>query len=445
MKYDTQDIIYALATPWAKGAIAVIRVSGKGCIAALEKTLVCPKGLGNHNTNTAVFCRFFRNEKLIDEVVATVYSHGHGYTGQEAVEISCHGGLEVVRAILSALDALGFRQAGRGEFTLRAFLAGKMDLTRAEAVNELINSRADKARESAVNRLSGDLFKEIKAITDSVADVMGVLEVQLDYAEDEISEDVSFPSEKIINATKRIQSLLKTYSTGRLYSQGAGIVLAGNTNAGKSSLFNLFLKQDRSIVSDVEGTTRDYIEAQCAINGIPVNLYDTAGFRTSDNEIENEGIRRSLKVLSEADIIIYLVDSTDMRDLDEILINDSRTICVLNKTDLSHSSQRGWISVSAKTGEGFEELCSAITLKLEKKADSEAKETVVIENERQRMLLERALDSLIASLKAVEAKLPVDIISLDVQDALEALGEITGEVTTDDILDRIFENFCVGK
>ncbi len=445
MKYDTQDIIYALATPWATGAIAVIRISGEGCIKALENTLVCKNKISSYPTNSAVFCRFKDNGKTVDEVVATVYKDGHGYTGQESVEISCHGGLEVVKAILAVLEKLGFRQSGRGEFTLRAFMSGKMDLTRAEAVNELINSKAQKARESAIERLSGTLFKQIKAISDTVTQVMGVLEVQLDYAEDEISEDVSFPAEEVRKAITDIDRILDTYSTGRLFSQGAKVVLAGNTNAGKSSLFNLFLKQDRSIVSSTAGTTRDYIEAQCTLDGIPITLYDTAGFRTSDCDIENEGIRRSRQVLEDAQIIIYLQDATDMTTPDKDLTEDPRTIKVINKTDANKIEKDGWLSVSAKTSAGFDKLKEEIAKHLGQGTDTEVSATVVIENERQRQLLQRAKDSLNAALCANNANLPVDLISLDIQEALEALGEITGEVSTEDILDRIFENFCVGK
>ncbi len=446
--YNTEDAIFALATAWAKSAIAVIRVSGQGCIQALSKAVKGKRDLCKVETNRVVYCRLFnpKDGRDVDDVVVTIYRDGHGYTGEEAFEISCHGGLTVVTAVLNLMSDLGFRQALPGEFTLRAFMHGKMDLTRSEAVNELVNAQGRKGQLMALNRLNGALYRRIGQIKDIVSEIMSIVEVQLDYSEDEIGEDLTFPLEKLDAAIGALGTIHDSYDAGRLYSQGARIVLAGPSNAGKSSLFNYFLKEERSIVSAQKGTTRDFIEALCTIRGIPIRLYDTAGFRDlSESEIEEEGIRRSRNLVEGADIIIYMVDSTDLLEIDRTVVSDPRCIAVLNKVDLRDVDLEGFLKLSVTTGLGFNELCDRIHDKLTSGMDTSDDGSLVIENERQRENLRRAMDALGSARVAVDNDLPLDIVSMDVQEALEALGELTGEVTTDDILDRIFSSFCVGK
>ena len=438
--YNTEDTIYALATAWGKGAIAVIRVSGKGCIASFEPFFRSRKKLSEYKSSTAVF----GNIKDTDQCVVTLYKDGHGYTGEEAFEISCHGGLETVKSILELLGKIGFRQAQRGEFTLRAFLHGKMDLTRAEAVNELINSQGKTGSLMALKRLNGALFDKIEEIKAEVSDILATIEVQLDYAEDEIGEDLTFPMAKLDLAIEMINRVIASYNTGRLYSQGAKVVLAGCTNAGKSSLFNYFLKEERAIVSATEGTTRDYIEEKCQIEGIPVKLYDTAGLRNSSDEIELEGMNRSHGLLESADVIVYLSDSSNPV-VDSRIVSDPRCILVASKADISKGKTDGAIALSVKTGEGFNALCKAIAAKLRKDIVLNDDSSLVIENQRQREDLSRAAEALENARQHVLEDLPLDIVTLDIQDAVQALGEITGEVTTDDILNRIFAGFCVGK
>ena len=446
--YNTEDAIFALATAWAKSAIAVVRVSGEGCIRTLSKAVRSKKDINTLPGNCAHYCALVNpaDGKVVDDVVLTLYRDGHGYTGEEALEISCHGGLQVIRSVLELMASIGFRQALPGEFTLRAFLHGKMDLTRAEAVNELINAQGRTGRAMALRRLNGALFKRISTIKAIIVDIMSIVEVQLDYSDDEIGEDLTFPMAKLDDAVGALKGIADSFSTGRLYSQGARIVLAGPSNAGKSSLFNYFLKEDRSIVSEQKGTTRDFIEAMCEIRGIPVRLYDTAGFRDlSESEIEEEGIRRSRSLLDAADIIIYLVDSTDTSGIDNNVISDPRCIAVLNKADLRELHKDGFLNLSVSTGLGFERLCDEIASRLTSDASTSDESALVIESERQKENLLRAVQALEAAKAAVEASLHLDLVSLDIQEALEALGELTGEVTTDDILDRIFGSFCVGK
>lgn len=443
--YNTDDIIYALATAWNKSALAVIRISGNGCVKELAPFFKCKSGLEKVSSNSVVFGHLRdKDNKALDECMISVFKDGHGFTGEEAMEISCHGGLETIKSILAHLQSIGMRQAKRGEFTLRAFLHNKMDLTRAEAVNELINSRGKTGQTLALTRLNGALYKKISEIKDIVTDIMSTVEVQLDYAEDEISEDLDFPVKKLQQAVQMINTIGSTYNTGKLYSQGAKLVLAGPSNAGKSSLFNLFLKEERAIVSDIKGTTRDYIEAECSIDGIPVRLFDTAGFRESNDILEEEGIRRSQSLLEDADIVVYLVDATEPQ-IDESIVSDSRCIPVINKIDAAQMHRNGFVELSVATGDGFDSLCKAISAKLKSDIEITDDSSLVIENERQKENLERASKALNDANEHVKLELPLDIVTLDIQEALEALGEITGEVTTDDILDRIFANFCVGK
>ena len=446
--YNPHDVIFALATAWATSAIAVIRVSGEGCIRRLSKAIRSSKDICTAETNSAIFCHLMDPEdgSKVDDIVLTIFRDGHGYTGEEAFEISCHGGLQVVKAVLKVMENLGFRQALPGEFTMRAFLHGKMDLTRAEAVNELINAQGRAGQKMALNRLDGALFRRINEIKAIILEIMSIVEVQLDYSEGEIGEDLTFPMDKLDSAICALNGIKETYSTGRLFSQGARVVLAGPSNAGKSSLFNLLLKEERSIVSPTMGTTRDYIEAMCTIGGIPVRLYDTAGFRSlSDSEIEEEGIRRSRSLMEAADVIIYMADATETTPAEDPVISDPRCIAVLNKTDLNSSRREGFLSLSAVTGAGFSELCSLIVSRLTSDMVMPDDSAIIIENERQKSDLLRAEKALQSARIAIENDLPLDIISMDIQEALQALGELTGEVSTDDILDRIFGSFCVGK
>ena len=447
------DVIFALATPWGTGALAVIRLSGDTCIQTLSPYFISKTPLTEAETGKAVY----GNLAGLDRCVLTVYRDGHGYTGEEAVEISCHGGLQTVKAILEFLQKLGFRQAGRGEFTLRAFMHGKMDLTRSEAVAELIDSKTQRTRNASLQRLDGNLQKLITRLRKDVLEIMATVEVQLDYAEDETEPDLGFPSEETQKVLEQIDKLRRTYSAGKLYSEGARIVLAGPVNAGKSSLFNYMLNEERAIVSSVEGTTRDYIEGQCSIHGIPVRLYDTAGLRESSDIVEEEGIRRSISLLDAADLILYLAESE--KDIDPKVTSRPNCIVVFTKDDLRDGTRStrgtrgtmgtrgttGHICVSVVTGEGLEELYSATEQKLSEGIPAVDEGELVIQSSRQKNCLDRAFQALTAALDHNGLGLGLDIVAVDVKEALDALGEITGEVTTDDILDSIFSRFCVGK
>ena len=274
LQYDTDDLITALATPWGESALAVIRTSGKNCIEAVASVFDDSNKLKNADGNTLLRGYIIDpdTKERIDEVVAGIYRNPRSYTGEDLVEIYTHGSLPGIRAVLAALKKGGFRNAGPGEFTLRAFLNKKMDLTRAEAVHEIITSKSRKAQNLALARLSGNVFNKINIIKHSLSDILASVELQLDYAEDEDDPGAGINPEHLKKSRKELEELASTYRIGRLYQDGIKIVLAGRTNAGKSALFNLFLKEDRSIVSDIHGTTRDYIESYISIKGVPVRL-----------------------------------------------------------------------------------------------------------------------------------------------------------------------------
>ena len=432
--YMTEEPIYALATPFSPSALAVIRTSGTDAISLVQKVF---KGrLSLRPNGTAVHGWIVdKNREKVDEVVALVYNHGHGYTGEEAVEIMCHGSLPVIKKISTTLEEAGFRLALKGEFTYRAFLGGRMDLTEAEAVEELVSAKGERGRKDALSRLSGSIKNEADKAKDEIINILASLEVQLDYGEDDIPEEWIFPIERVDAIINRLEKIRGTYASSRLYSQGAKVVLAGSTNAGKSSLFNALLKENRAIVSSVAGTTRDYIETECEMNGIPVRLFDTAGLRSSGDEIEKEGILRSKELMDEADLVVYVLAPGEVEPKEKM----ENAIYIHSKSDIAPGEG---ITFSSITGEGLDKVVDAITTFLSRDKRS-VSDVPVIESERQERKLGETIDALKDAEKARDCS--VDIIALYFQSALSALSELTGETTSDDILEVLFSSFCLGK
>ena len=434
--YTTDEPIYALATPYAPSAIAVVRTSGDNAIEMISRAFSGAKRLLAAQNATLVHGRLRdASGSDVDEVVLAVYRKGHGYTGEEAVEINAHGSLRGLDRIFRLLEELGFRKAKKGEFTYRAFMHGRLDLTQAEAVEELISAKSESVQAAALDRLEGSLKKKLQDIRRRLLMMSASLEVQLDYAEDEILEDWVMPTAELDAIISELSRIRATYDASALWREGAKVVLAGETNAGKSSLFNLLTKEERAIVSPVRGTTRDYLEADTMIHGIPVRLYDTAGLRESDDEIEMEGIRRSERLIREADLVLYLVAPGDSEEVSW----DTPTITVRTKSDISRGEG---LSVSVKSGEGLDELLDEIKRRLtEGRGDFSS--SVIIDSERQK----DALDLLLSQLEFLvsHGDESYDIIALFFQSALSVLGEITGEVTSEELLDTLFSNFCLGK
>lgn len=452
LPYDTEDLICALATPWASSALAVIRTTGAGCVDAFSLFFSRPRALSTAPGHTALHGTVLDSAgQPLDEVVATVFRAPSSSTGQETVELSCHGSLPGLRRILDTLAAGGFRPANPGEFTLRAFLNGKLDLTRAEAVQELVAARTDRAQALALDRLSGSVADRITAIKTKVVDFVALLNIQLDYAEDDVPT-AGVPFEVLDAVREELRELAASYRTGKIYQEGVRVALAGRTNAGKSSLFNLFLKEDRSIVSEEPGTTRDWLEAWVSLDGVPLRLVDTAGLRETESAVEREGIRRSRELIDGCEVLLYLVDGTlGAVDEDRAFLDahaaDPRLVTVFTKRDLVDRPTPppdGTVWVSSKTGAGFADLEAAIQARLPGTGEG-TPGGAVIDSLRQKQLLDRAVAALAQVRMGTELGAPIDMIALDVREALDALGEITGEVTTADVLTRMFSSFCVGK
>lgn len=435
--YTTEERIYSLATPFSPSALAIVRTSGDGCIGSLCKAFSNPERLLKAKTNTLLHGYMLAADgSRIDEVVLAVYRDGHGYTGEEAVEITLHGSLPAIKKLSLRLEEVGFRQALKGEFTYRAFMHGRMDLTEAEAVEEIVRAKSDEARKNALDRLGGNLRRVVEDVRARLVDILASLEVQLDYAEDEIIEDWIYPEKEVVDIISTLRKIVSTYDSSRLYSQGAVVVLAGRTNAGKSSLFNALLKENRAIVSSEEGTTRDFLEAMCDMDGMPVLLYDTAGLRHEGGNVEKEGMKRAKELMGRADLVLYLTDGSD----DDLPAEDGRTVVVHSKNDLS--GRRDGLSFSSVTGDGIDDVVSLVKERL--MGEARLNEDVPqIESERQKDALSSSAEILERSLADMDA--PVDIMAMYFQDAINSLAILTGEIGSEEILEKLFSSFCLGK
>ena len=473
LSHDTHRPIAALASGWNKSAVALIRTAGDGCFDLMEGIFSRPEKLRSADSHTLIHGHILDQKGVpLEEVVLGVFRSPAGYTGQDSVEIQTHGSPAGIRKILMRLRDAGFHDAAPGEFTLRAFLSGKMDLTEAEAVESIIEAKSLAAHGIALGQLGGALFRRIDGIKGKLLKVLAAVEVQLDYPEDELNDAPPPDFSLLREIIQDLHQLTDSYRGGKLYSQGAVVALAGKTNAGKSSLFNLFLREDRSIVSEVHGTTRDYIESWISIEGIPVRLFDTAGLRPSSDGIEAEGIRRSGELISSADLVLYLVDASggpvgiagggsdpldDIENIPELqrAREAGKLILLASKADLSdkaeqhgqkeHGTPEGVLPVSAMTGEGFDTLQHRIVEMLT--ADLPSSDAAdAIANDRQKHLVDQAFLGAERALDLSSAGGDgLDQLALELKSALDALGEITGEVTRADILDTIFSGFCVGK
>jgi tRNA modification GTPase len=459
----------------------LIRCSGKGSVEMAAGVFSAPAKLKEAAGNTVSHGWIVASGKKnndnnidntkIDEVLVSVFRAPKSYTGEDSLDISCHGGHSAGRAVMETLRASGFRDALPGEFTFRAFINGKLDLTRSESVMELVSAKTETGRRRAVNRLSGVLETEINAIKKMLTETLAGAEIFLDYSEDEISAPADEAAgrlpgrEPAREALARLRTLALSWQRERIYQEGILAVIAGRPNAGKSSLFNLLLKEERSIVTEIPGTTRDWIEAWVSIEGIPVRLADTAGLRESIDPVERIGVERSRELLQDADIILYLIDgSAGMSAEDQNFINEytggaaprKPLLLIWNKADIAPlpepPSAHNVISISAKTGEGITGLAAAIALATAAAAGTHtgaaadsSGAAAAIGTARQKNLIDAAAAALEESLRLAEQAEPLDLIAPLLREAVNALGEITGEVSTADILETMFSKFCVGK
>lgn len=468
-KYALDDPIAAIATALSPAALGIVRTSGKGAVDLASAIFSKPEKLKEAQGNTILHGWVLdpESKKEVDEVTVCVYREPKSFTGEDSVEFICHGGTAVVLKIYRLLIENGFRAAEGGEFTFRAFANGKADLTRAEAVNEIINSKTDINIELAAGRLSGNLFSGIEEIKQSLTAVIAAADVEIEYPEDEETSQGAFSPDLILRIIEPLKDLADSWAAEKIFIQGAKVVLAGKTNAGKSSLFNALLKEDRAIVSDIHGTTRDWLEASLNFNGIPVSLYDTAGIRYTQDSIEAIGVERSLEMSRNADLILYLCDPKDILSAGSLNKEDSEfiknakapVITVITKEDLLDTESKEKIKeilkaekiaepiiISSKASNGIKALSEKAYSVLAKNTGSSGfSKTASLGSERQRDAVQKALDVLKTAYQNSLEGFPLDLIVEDLEEALSFLGEITGEVRSDDILDKVFSGFCVGK
>jgi tRNA modification GTPase len=456
---SAQDTIAAIATPIGESGLAVIRISGPEALQTVDK---CFAPIGSTSTrptkassHTIQYGRIMDHEQHIDEVMISVFRAPRTFTREDTVEISTHGGILPAKLVMETLLQWGVRMAAPGEFTLRAFLNGRIDLTQAEAVADVIHSRTERALTAANEQLAGKLGNKVRELRDELVALLAHIEAHIDFPDEDISPDTKQQMEhRILSARSFMDALLSTSREGRVLRQGVRAVIVGRTNAGKSSLLNELLGQERAIVSDVEGTTRDTIEEMANIRGIPIIFIDTAGLRESSDPIEKEGIRRSKKSIKEAELVLHIVDGSRplrQEDLDFIEQHQAKQrIHILNKSDLSvHSSYQAeptinWIPLSCETHDGVETLREAIYKAVwSGKVPTEMLEVMI--NSRHQDALKRGLCSLKEVSQGLSTGLGLELVAMDLRISIGAIGEIVGETTTDDLLDSIFSQFCLGK
>ena len=456
MNYTLDDEIAAIATALAPAALGIVRTSGSRSIELISRFFSRPNALLQAQGHTLVYGWIYDEGVKLDEVILCVYRAPKSNTGENAVEILCHGGPGIVKAIYRLCIKNGFREAERGEFTFRSFIHGKADLTRAEAVREIIDSKTNTAQQKAAGRLSGTVFREIETIKTDLMTALAALEVGIEYPEDEETIADSFDETLLKKPLSALQQLAASWQTEKIYQAGVRLVLAGKTNAGKSSLFNALLKEDRAIVSDIHGTTRDWLEAELDFKGIPAHIFDTAGLRATEDTIEAIGVQRSVELASAADIVLYLIDgakSPAEEDTAFIERNTVPLIIVQTKADkgqtepLPAALQRyPAVSLSSKTGAGLDVLIDTVVgLVTADTALPMQNAGVSLGTERQKEAVTAALELTRHALEAGRSGYPLDAVIQDVEEAVHALGSVTGEVRSDDILDKIFSGFCVGK
>lgn len=461
------DTIIALATPAGPGAIAVIRLSGKDAISISSQLFrsIRGKNLQEQKSHTVHLGHIVEGEKVLDEVLATVFKGPNSYTGENVVEISCHGSPYIQQQIIQLFLRNGCRMADAGEFTLRAFLNGKMDLSQAEAVADLIASDNAASHQIAMQQMRGGFSNEIKKLREELLNFASLIELELDFSE----EDVEFADRTQFNQLlERIQKVLKglidSFAVGNVIKNGIPVAIVGEPNVGKSTLLNAFLNEERALVSDIAGTTRDTIEDEISIGGIGFRFIDTAGIRETEDVVEGMGIKRTFEKIEQAQVVLFLVDGpkilSDETKLKNIAVDFEKIknknpqkplLLLVNKSDTLSREDKNKLNdqlqtidyISAKTGEGVDTLQKKL-LKFVNTGRLGKNETIITNT--------RHYDALIQALEAIEKvqfgiteELSSDLMAIDVREALYHLGEITGQVTNDELLGNIFANFCIGK
>lgn len=442
------ESIAAISTALNEGAISIVRVSGDDAIEVVNK--ISTIDLSKKEANTINYSKIKdpQSKELVDEVLISVFKGPKSFSGEDMVEINCHGGTYVTKEVLKLCLANGARLAEPGEFSKRAFLNGRIDLSEAEAINDMIMAKDKTNARMAINAISGSVTKMINPIIDEVLDIVANIEVNIDYPEYDdveiLTNNTLIP--KCEKCLDNINEVIKNGENGQIIKEGIKTAIIGKPNVGKSSLLNALLEEDKAIVSDIEGTTRDLVEGSIRLNNITLNLIDTAGIRNSDDVVEKIGIQRSREMINLADFVIMVVDSSKNLDDEDKelleLIKDKDHVVVYNKCDLGESVNNDWIKISAKNKD-IEELIAFIN---DKFADySTAYNTPMLQNERQLALMHKAKTSMLQAIETLEMGLELDLAAVDLQNVYMNLKEIIGKVSKDDLLDTLFSKFCLGK
>ena len=460
-----QDTIAAISTGMTNSGIGIVRISGSEALEIADRVYKAKETITEVPTHTIHYGHIMDGDETVDEVLVMVMRGPRTFTGEDTVEINCHGGTYVVSRVLETVLKAGARPAEPGEFTKRAFLNGKMDLSQAEAVIDVITSENEYALQSSISQLKGSVKNRIKEIREKIIYHTAFIETALDDPEhisvDGYGEVLKEAAEEVID---QLKELIDSSDDGRIMKEGIQTVILGKPNAGKSSLLNILAGHDRAIVTDIEGTTRDVLEEQIRLQGLTMNIIDTAGIRQTDDIVEKMGVDKAKEYAKEADLIIYVVDAS--RNLDENdekifdLIYDKRTVILLNKSDLDtvvteemireRISQKGVqkqipvIAISAKEEQGIKELENTVKAMF-LKGDLSFNEEVYITNARQKNALVNARESMKKVIFSIDAGMPEDFYSIDLMDAYESLGNITGESIGEDLVNEIFSKFCMGK
>lgn len=454
------DTIVAVATSMGEGGISIIRVSGHRALDIVDKIFrgKNKKSLKDMKTYTMRYGYIVDSEGHdLDEVIISFMKGPRSFTAEDTIEINCHGGVVVTNSILSEVIKAGARLAEPGEFTKRAFLNGRIDLSQAEAVIDIIRAKTELSAKSAVMQSEGKISKEIKALREELLAIIAHIEATVDYPEDDLEEVTNEKAtEELTKMLENINELLESAEEGKILREGLKLVIVGKPNVGKSSLLNALLREQRAIVTDVPGTTRDVIEEYINLNGVPVQVVDTAGIRETEDVVEKIGVQKSKEKIEEADLIVFMLDVS--RDLDEedkeifSYIKDKNYVVLLNKTDLNAKIDKNTLDfidesklykVSAKTGEGIEILKNIIKdMFFKGEIDSE---NVFITNNRHKEALIRAKENIESALNTLSTVFAIDLASIDLRNAWSNLGEITGDTLEEDIIHKIFSKFCLGK
>ena len=457
----SEDTIAAISTAMSPSGIGIVRISGAGAVRTAGKIYRSPGGkkrLEDVPSHTIHYGYIYDGDQMADEVLVMVMRGPRSYTGEDTVEINCHGGLLAVRRVLEAVLHAGARMAEPGEFTKRAFLNGRIDLSQAEAVMDVINAGSEYALDSSLSQLKGSVMRSVRKIREEILYEIAFIESALDDPE-HISLE-GYPErleEKTAQEKERIERLIRSFSEGKMIREGIRTVIVGKPNAGKSSLMNMLVGEEKAIVTDVAGTTRDVLEEQVMLEGISLRMMDTAGIRETSDLVEQIGVERARKYAREADLILYVVDASvplDENDREILeIIRDRKTIVLLNKSDLPQVLSPGdleqmgtWpvLSISAGNRQGVEILEEQIR-KMFFEGELEFNDQVYITNARHKNALEKARDSLEMVENSIAAGMPEDFFSIDLMDAYEALGTILGESVGEDLVNEIFSKFCTGK